>query len=336
MTPPNPTPNPPPPEGNTPGTPPPPGREDARIDPLRKPLRKAIRTALKRSTDKLDALQNELDACTRAAEWLECGEILKAHLNQLQRGMELVELPDLYHPGHTRIIELQPRLKPLDNAKAYFKKHRKLTRGEDPIRQQIAKEQTRHARLETLAHTLRQWEDEAQPETPIPDPIREEADACRIHIPGLTTRPAPPSDKKNTATGIRTFISRDNLTIYVGKGARENDHLSRHIARGNDWWFHVAHMQGSHVVVVNPHGGKKDPRALEGLPQETLLDAAHLALWFSKARRATRAEIHYTQAKHLRKARHAPPGQVTVLQGNVLTLRVEPTRLDRLLRGDET
>lgn len=305
-------------------------------DPLRKALRKAIRTALKRGTRKVETLQTDLAACAQAAEWLECGELIKAHLDQIERGMELVELPDLYHPGTMRIVELQPRLKPLDNAKAYFKKHRKLTRGEAHIRDQIEREQTHLTRLEALAETLRQWEEDADPDAPLPEPIRVEADACKIHIPGLTTRPAPPSDKKNAVTGIRTFISRDNLTIYVGKGARENDHLSRKIARPNDWWFHVAQMQGSHVVVVNPHGGKKDPRAMEGLPQETLLDAAHLALWFSKARHATRAEIHYTQAKHLRKAKHAPPGQVTVLQGHMLPLRVEQTRLDRLLHGDPT
>lgn len=303
-------------------------------DPLRKALRKAVRTAVKRGTKKLDALQTELDACGRADEWLECGELIKAHLDQLKRGMDIVELPDLYHPGQTRLIELQPRLNPLDNAKAYFKKHRKLAKGEAHIREQIDREQTHLARLDALGDALQTWEADADADAPLPDPLREEADACKIHIPGLTTRPAPPSDKKNAVTGIRTFISRDNLTIYVGKGARENDHLSRKIARPNDWWFHVAHMQGSHVVVVNPHGGKKDPRAREGLPQETLLDAAHLALWFSKARHATRAEIHYTQAKHLRKARHAPPGQVTVLQGQMLTLRVEQTRLDRLLHGD--
>ena len=69
------------------------------------------------------------------------------------------------------------------------------------------------------------------------------------------------------------------------------------------------------------------------LPQETLLDAAHLAVHFSRARNASRAEVHYTQAKHVQKSKGAPAGQVHLAQYKTLHLRLEAERLERLLRG---
>ena len=69
--------------------------------------------------------------------------------------------------------------------------------------------------------------------------------------------------------------------------------------------------------------------------QETLLDAAHLAVHFSDARGEPQAEIAYTRAKHVRKPKGSAPGAVTYSQEKVLLLRVEPTRTERLLSEEE-
>ena len=95
------------------------------------------------------------------------------------------------------------------------------------------------------------------------------------------------------------------------------------IARGNDWWFHLGAAPGSHVVVRSPGGG--------ALPQETLLDAAHLCVHFSKMRTAPKADVTYTQARHVRRIKGAPPGKVLVERSESLYLRLEPARLERLL-----
>ena len=69
---------------------------------------------------------------------LEAGEILKANLSEIRRGMEEVTLADLYHPGQTRSISLDSRLNALQNAKQYFKRHRKLLDGAAHIEEQLA------------------------------------------------------------------------------------------------------------------------------------------------------------------------------------------------------
>jgi predicted ribosome quality control (RQC) complex YloA/Tae2 family protein len=69
--------------------------------------------------------------------------------------------------------------------------------------------------------------------------------------------------------------------------------------------------------------------------QETLLDAAHLAVHFSDARGAPQADVAYTRAKHVRKPKGSAPGAVVYSQEKVLLLRVEPARIERLLAEEE-
>jgi predicted ribosome quality control (RQC) complex YloA/Tae2 family protein len=71
-------------------------------------------------------------------------------------------------------------------------------------------------------------------------------------------------------------------------------------------------------------------------PLETLLDAANLALFFSKARRIGQADIHYTQVKNLRRAKDRAPGSVIPMREKNLFVRLDQTRLDLLLGIDET
>ena len=97
------------------------------------------------------------------------------------------------------------------------------------------------------------------------------------------------------------------------------------MARGNDLWLHAG-TAGSHVVVRLPPG--------KTAPLETLLDAAALAVHFSKLPGAGRAEVVYTLRKPVSKFRGAPLGAVTVTGETRLLVDLERARLERLLRGD--
>jgi predicted ribosome quality control (RQC) complex YloA/Tae2 family protein len=127
-------------------------------------------------------------------------------------------------------------------------------------------------------------------------------------------------------TPHRTFTSLAGTPILVGKGAEENDALTLRMARGNDLWLHVRGLPGAHVVVRLERGKAPD--------QETLLDAAHLAVHFSDARGVPVVDVATTRVKYVRKAKGSPPGAVTYSQEKVIALRVEPARLERLL-GEE-
>lgn len=129
--------------------------------------------------------------------------------------------------------------------------------------------------------------------------------------------------RQPTRLPYRSFRSADGLQILVGRGGADNDELTRR-AGPHDLFLHVNATPGAHVIVPLPKG--------RPVPQETLLDAATLALHYSKLKGARRAEIVYAPRKHVRKPRKAPPGLVHVDRGTTLALRFEAARLERLLQ----
>ena len=126
------------------------------------------------------------------------------------------------------------------------------------------------------------------------------------------------------AEAYRRFVSIEGYEILCGKSNEQNDRLSLRTARGNDIWLHIGRGHaGSHVVVKLPKG--------KSASLETLLDAATIAVHFSKARGAAKTEVIYTQAKHVRKPKGAPAGAVVPHQTKTLGVRLDEARLQRLL-----
>ncbi|MFQ5418199.1 MAG: NFACT RNA binding domain-containing protein, partial [Myxococcota bacterium] len=102
-----------------------------------------------------------------------------------------------------------------------------------------------------------------------------------------------------------------------------NDLLSTRLARGKDLFFHLDGAPGSHVVLRTE--GRSDP------PAEAILDACELAVHYSKAKNATRADVHVVPIKNVKKPKGAKPGLVMVHGGKTIHLRRMRTRLDRIL-----
>jgi predicted ribosome quality control (RQC) complex YloA/Tae2 family protein len=121
----------------------------------------------------------------------------------------------------------------------------------------------------------------------------------------------------------RRYRTAEDLEIWVGRSDAANDYLSTRLARGKDLFFHLDGAPGSHVVLRTE--GRSDP------PSEALLDAAELAVHFSKQKNATRADVHVVPIKNVRKPKGAKPGLVTVHGGKTLHLRRTQSRLDRIL-----
>jgi predicted ribosome quality control (RQC) complex YloA/Tae2 family protein len=62
-----------------------------------------------------------------------------------------------------------------------------------------------------------------------------------------------------------------------------------------------------------------------------VLEAAELAVNFSKARNAGRASVHIAAIKDVSKPKGAKPGLVYVHRGRTIQLRRDPDRLKRIL-----
>jgi predicted ribosome quality control (RQC) complex YloA/Tae2 family protein len=71
------------------------------------------------------------------------------------------------------------------------------------------------------------------------------------------------------------------------------------------------------------------------VPEETLVDAAHLALHHARGAGVDRGEVSYTRAKFVRRVKGGAPGAVTYSREKTFLVRLEPLRLERLLASKE-
>jgi predicted ribosome quality control (RQC) complex YloA/Tae2 family protein len=101
--------------------------------------------------------------------------------------------------------------------------------------------------------------------------------------------------------------------ILAGRTDADNDRLSLHIAKPNDWWFHVRGMPGSHVLLLARSGEDPD--------RATLKRAAAIAAYHSKARRAGLVAVSCTRAQYVTKPRDVPPGTVKIRREVILKVR---------------
>jgi len=102
----------------------------------------------------------------------------------------------------------------------------------------------------------------------------------------------------------RTVIL-DGWEVLVGRSAADNEHLTFRVAAPRDLWMHVGGgTPGSHLVIRNPDDAD--------IPRDVVQRAAQLAAWYSKARAASRVEVHVCRAADVSKPRGAPRGQVEI------------------------
>ncbi|MFQ5676475.1 MAG: NFACT RNA binding domain-containing protein [bacterium] len=113
---------------------------------------------------------------------------------------------------------------------------------------------------------------------------------------------------------IKKFLSSAGLEILVGQDDESNDYLTFRVAHANDFWFHVSGTPGSHVILRCGEINVDPDRA-------SLEEAAALAAWFSKMRKAGRVAVSYCQAKQVGKPRGAQPGKVSIKRAKNLMVR---------------
>lgn len=122
--------------------------------------------------------------------------------------------------------------------------------------------------------------------------------------------------------------------VLLGASDADNDYVSTELAESDDWWFHADGVPGSHVIL----------RAKPGIEpsRDTLRQAAAVAAYHSKARRAGVTPVHCTRARHVRKPRGVKTGTVQVAKGTVLKVRPDISFATRIRaeinssRGDAT
>lgn len=252
-------------------------------------LRKIVQTALERNVKKYDLQKKQLDDTQKREKYRIYGELLNTYGYSAEPNAKSIEALN-YYTNEMITIPLDPTLTASENAKKYFEKYQKLKRTYEALTELVKETGDEIEHLESISNSLDialKEEDLAQ--------IKEE-----LIESGYIKRKGGAKREKITSRPFH-YISSDGYHIYVGKNNYQNEELTFKLATGNDWWFHVKGIAGSHVIVKS-NG--------EELPDRVFEEAGRLAAHYSQARGQEKVEVDYTQKKNVKKPNGSKPGFV--------------------------
>ena len=262
---------------------------------------------------KIAAQEQELAESKNRDKWRVYGELITANLYRMERGMSRLTAQNYYDPDCADVdIPLDVRLSPQENAAKYFKKYTKAKTAEKYITAQLEKARVELTYLESVLQELTL----AESEQDFNDIRAELTDGGYLRAKGRKQpqRPSKPREFRSTA----------GLRILVGRNNRQNDRLTAKDAEKWDIWLHTQRIHGSHVILCT--GGAQPD-------EQSLLEAASLAAYFSQAQDGTKVPVDFTQVKYVKKPAGSPPGFVNYT--NYKTILADPSEelVKRLAAG---
>ena len=262
--------------------------ESERSERYRNVLLRRVDERERKLRGELEALARKRDAASRRDDLRVAGEEIFARLHELTEA---------------------EREEAKERAAALFAAYKKLGQSLPHVG---ARERTVNAMLQTL-ETLR-WEAERSAPEDLAD--------TQAAVDAVERRPArkasqPPRKRKRRMLELRT---PRGSRVVVGRSPVENADLTFRVARPNDLWFHAQNTPGAHVIL------SRDDRG--GVPEEDLEIAASLAAFYSKGQKGASTPVDYTQRKHVRKQRDAPPGLVWYTHAK--TILAQPYSMESL------
>ncbi|MDM8527653.1 NFACT family protein [Anaerolineales bacterium HSG24] len=275
----------------------------------KEPLSEAIAEARRKLARRQERLNQDALERSNPTGFKEKGEAILAYSYQIKPGQ--TKLVVEWHADQPPLeINLDPKLSPSDNAQRYFKRYRKALRTLDEIPIQLDKISLELEYLDQLEQDLDMADDRTEIDTVAA--ILTQAGYYRSYQPKQ-----PRKNKGRPQKSVSRYLrltAPDGATVWVGKNAQQNAHLTFNRAKADDLWLHAHKIPGAHVII---------PTA-QGLPSEAdLFWAASVAAYYSKARHDTSVEVDVTLKKYVRAIKGAAPGLVTYRQES--TLRVAPT-----------
>ncbi|HEU0252433.1 MAG TPA: NFACT RNA binding domain-containing protein [Pyrinomonadaceae bacterium] len=280
--------------------------EKARVfDSRAKGIRSKLTKSIRQQHTLREHLQDDLRRHGNPEEHKKIGDLLLANISTAVRNGNKVRISDYYAEGAPALeVEVDQNRSLQEEAAHRFRQYTKAKRATEEIAARLAQIELETARLETRVRELDQI-----------IALRDETALETFEKPAPAPKVSPKkSSKPEKIPGVRRYLSTDGYEILVGRGARDNDHLTFRVAQPNDLWMHAGDYPGSHVVVRNP--------ARKEIPHRTIIEAAQLAGRFSQASEDTKVVIHYTERKFLSKPKGAAPGLVRL--SRFRSIAVEP------------
>jgi predicted ribosome quality control (RQC) complex YloA/Tae2 family protein len=270
--------------------------------------KKAIETKLNELVEKrrrtIEKVVEEIENNQRAQQYEIFGSILMANLNLIEKGLEEVELVNVFSEKGEKIkIKLDPSLSPVENAQMYFEKAKKTRASLKIAQERFERLKFEIKQLENLLDELASCENF--------DALKKfkEKNLEELKKFGIV------KDKIVEKIGgkFRRFIVDGGFEVWVGKDAKSNELLTFKFSDKEDLWFHARGTSGAHVVLKT---GRRQPS------KKAIEQAGSIAAYFSQARTSRLVPVVVTKRKYVRKPKGAPDGTVAVEREEVIM--VEP------------
>ncbi len=253
-------------------------------------VRRILQNNVERCEKKL-ALYGEAIAAGEEAEQLRLfGELITANLHILRAGQKQAVVDNYYlDPPAQVAIPLDPLLSPGSNAQRYYKKYQKAKAARAAAQRYQTDTQNELEYLLGQQYNLSKCTT-ASELNELSDELREQ---------GYIRKTGKKKPVKLPPSTPMRFVSSDGTEIFVGKNNRQNDMLTLKNAGPDEYWLHTKNIPGSHVIIKSTEPS-----------QQTLLEAATLAAYYSSARGGENVAVDFTRRRYVKKPSGAKPGMV--------------------------
>lgn len=278
---------------------------------------KIINNNIERCRKKIVIHEDNLRKAKNRDKYKIYGDLLTANMYLMKSGAKEIQVENYYeNPPQSVTIPLKEDLSPSGNAQRYYKLYTKAKTTESYSTEQIkeAKEELNY--LETVLESVLRAESPAD----IAE-IKDEL-GSQGYIPKVNNK----KSKFNKKTTPMEFVSSDGYKILVGKNNHQNDTLTIKTAFSTDIWLHTKNIPGSHTIIRTE--GKSE------VPDQTILEAARIAAYYSKGKDGSQVPVDYTAVKNVKKPSGAKPG--FVIYDNYNTVYVTPDEEEvKKLKGQD-
>ena len=221
-----------------------------------------------------------------------CGDLITSNLYRMERGQSKLVCENFYDENCAETtIQLDPLLTPQQNAAKYYKRYTKAKTAEKYLREQMEIARRDLEYLESVLEEIQHGETE-QDFIEIRNELRDAG--------FLRKQEKDKKEPKRTARPWE-FRTTSGFRVLVGRNNRQNDQLTCKEADHRDIWLHTQKIHGAHVILCT--GG-------QAVDDDTIVEAAKLAAYYSQARESGNVPVDYTAVKNVKKPAGARPGMV--------------------------
>jgi len=262
-----------------------------KTDSLKNKAEHDLKQKISNIDKKIRGINIQLHHCEDSDNLRKEGDIILQNIHLLNKGDKTFKYKNI--DGSKHILKLKEDLSPSENARYYFDKYKKQKGSVDILRSRIINFEKEKLKLESELGRIHKM---TEYKTLLKEEKRSE------------------ENRNDETSRFRKFRLNDKYEVWVGKDSASNDLLTTKYTAQNDLWFHVRGSSGSHTVL-------KINNKKEDIEKESILRAASIAAYYSKARNASNVPVAYCEKKYVKKKKGFKQGSVVMEREKVIFVK---------------